>query len=33
MYATASGGAITGFGAGSTTLEKGFGGAIIIDDP
>jgi predicted phage terminase large subunit-like protein len=32
MYATSSGGAITGFGAGSTTLN-GFGGAIIIDDP
>ena len=32
MYATSSGGAITGFGAGSTTLG-GFGGAIIIDDP
>jgi len=32
MYATASGGAITGFGAGSTTIG-GFGGAIIIDDP
>ena len=32
VYATASGGAITGFGAGSTTLD-GFGGAIIIDDP
>lgn len=33
VYATASGGAITGFGAGSTTLNEGFGGAIIIDDP
>lgn len=33
MYATASGGAITGFGAGSTTVTNGFGGAIIIDDP
>tara|TARA_R110002096_G_scaffold47085_2_gene125969 strand:+ start:4148 stop:5533 length:1386 start_codon:yes stop_codon:yes gene_type:complete len=33
MYATASGGAITGFGAGSTTINEGFGGAIIIDDP
>jgi len=32
VYATSSGGAITGFGAGSTTLG-GFGGAIIIDDP
>jgi predicted phage terminase large subunit-like protein len=32
VYATSSGGAITGFGAGSTTLD-GFGGAIIIDDP
>jgi len=32
VYATSSGGAITGFGAGSTTLS-GFGGAIIIDDP
>ena len=33
MYATASGGAITGFGAGSTTINDTFGGAIIIDDP
>ena len=33
MYATASGGAITGFGAGSTTINDSFGGAIIIDDP
>lgn len=32
MYATASGGAITGFGAGGTN-ENEFGGAIIIDDP
>ena len=32
VYATSSGGAITGFGAGSTTIG-GFGGAIIIDDP
>lgn len=32
VYATSSGGAITGFGAGSTSLG-GFGGAIIIDDP
>lgn len=31
-YATASGGAITGFGAGVTDSEK-FSGAIIIDDP
>lgn len=33
VYATSSGGAITGFGAGSTTINDGFGGAIIIDDP
>lgn len=33
MYATASGGAITGFGAGSTAIDNNFGGAIIIDDP
>ena len=32
MYATASGGAITGFGAGVSEL-KGFSGAILIDDP
>lgn len=32
MYATASGGAITGFGAGGTN-EDVFGGAILIDDP
>lgn len=32
MYATSSGGAITGFGAGVTD-SKGFSGAIIIDDP
>ncbi len=32
MYATASGGAITGFGAGGTN-ENIFEGAIIIDDP
>ena len=32
MYATASGGAITGFGAGGTD-ESRFAGAIIIDDP
>ncbi len=32
MYATASGGAITGFGAGVTGVD-GFSGAIIIDDP
>ncbi len=32
MYATASGGAITGFGAG-VTGKDGFSGAIIIDDP
>jgi len=32
LYATAAGGAITGFGAGSTS-EEGFAGAIIIDDP
>jgi predicted phage terminase large subunit-like protein len=32
VYATAAGGAITGFGAGSTA-EEGFCGAIIIDDP
>ena len=33
VYATSAGGAITGFGAGSTTVNDGFGGAIIIDDP
>lgn len=41
LYATAAGGAITGFGAGSvgrviegtTSPADGFGGAIIIDDP
>lgn len=32
LYATAAGGPITGFGAGSTS-EDGFCGAIIIDDP
>lgn len=32
LYATASGGAITGFGAGVSN-ENEFGGAIIIDDP
>lgn len=32
MYATASGGAITGFGAGVTDAKE-FSGAIIIDDP
>ena len=32
VYATASGGAITGFGAGVTDSNK-FAGAIIIDDP
>lgn len=31
IYAQGSGGTITGFGAGK--LRKGFGGAIIIDDP
>ena len=33
VYATAAGGAVTGFGAGSTDDSEGFGGAIIIDDP
>ncbi|MGG7581711.1 phage terminase large subunit [Rhizobium sp. Nf11,1] len=36
LLATAAGGAITGFGAGSTTLGsygKDFAGAIVIDDP
>ena len=33
VYATSTGGAITGFGAGSTTLNSEFGGAIIIVDP
>ena len=33
VYATSTGGAITGFGAGSTSTNNGFGGAIIIDDP
>ena len=32
VYATSAGGAVTGFGAGSTNAE-GFSGAIIIDDP
>ena len=32
LYATAAGGSVTGFGAGSTS-ESGFHGAIIIDDP
>ena len=32
VYATASGGAITGFGAGETNAKE-FSGAIIIDDP
>ena len=32
VYATAAGGAITGFGAGSTESEE-FSGAIVIDDP
>lgn len=32
-YATSSGSAVTGFGAGTTDDEIGFGGAIIIDDP
>ncbi len=32
VYATAAGGAVTGFGAGSTD-ESEFGGAIVIDDP
>ena len=32
MYATASGGAITGFGAGVDGVD-GFSGAILIDDP
>jgi len=33
LYATASGGSITGFGAGSTEDTEEFAGAIIIDDP
>ena len=33
VYATSTGGAITGFGAGSTNKIDDFGGAIIIDDP
>ena len=33
MYATAAGGAVTGFGAGSTNPTGLFDGAIIIDDP
>lgn len=36
LYATSSGGQVTGFGAGSVEPTKGvenFGGAIIIDDP
>ncbi len=33
VYATSAGGAVTGFGAGSTDESSEFGGAIIIDDP
>lgn len=33
VYATASGGQITGFGAGAVQPSGGFDGAIIIDDP
>ena len=33
LYATAAGGAVTGFGAGSTSPSGKFDGAIIIDDP
>jgi predicted phage terminase large subunit-like protein len=33
VYATGSGGTITGYGAGKMREEPGFGGAIIIDDP
>ena len=33
LYATAAGGAVTGFGAGSTSPTGKFDGAIIIDDP
>lgn len=33
LYATAAGGAITGFGAGTTADNGLFGGAIVIDDP
>lgn len=33
LYATSTGGAVTGFGAGSTDDEIEFGGALIIDDP
>lgn len=33
VYATAAGGAVTGFGAGSTSPSGKFDGAIIIDDP
>lgn len=32
LYATAAGGPVTGFGAGSTS-DEGFSGAIVIDDP
>ena len=33
LYATAAGGAVTGFGAGLTSPTNKFDGAIIIDDP
>jgi len=33
VYATSSGAAVTGFGAGTTDDEADFGGAIVIDDP
>lgn len=33
LYATAAGGAVTGFGAGATSPSGKFDGAIIIDDP
>jgi predicted phage terminase large subunit-like protein len=33
VYATGSGGTITGYGAGKKRAAPGFGGAIIIDDP
>lgn len=32
-YATSTGSAVTGFGAGNTNDDNNFGGAIIIDDP
>ena len=33
VYATGSEGSVTGFGAGSNSLQDGFGGCLILDDP